>query len=153
MARKSSAAADENFDWTAAEPTPAAEAPRRTGGAATKPNPWLRWVDQSLQTGQPLDMTYPVEQHDAATNLIQRAAQTLKCGHKKSYRDNGDGTETVTFLATYERKTSNYTSADVRAWARAEGYEEQWLKPRIHQTVRNAYRIAHGYKIDERDDA
>lgn len=153
MARKTQADdTGTDFDWTAAEPVAATAPPRRSANRNPKQNPWLKWVEQTLTTGEALAQTYPIDKHNDALNLLQHAARVLNCGLKKGFKDNGNGTETVTFLAVAEKKNQHYTAEDVRTWATAQGYRDEHLRPRIHPDIRKAYRQAHGFATAPTDE-
>ena len=79
--------------------------------------------------------------------LLRRAANDAEHGLKIRETDQGDGTTVVRFRAETVKRSRAYTVADVRTWARSQGYSEAELLPKVGRHVSTAYRVAHGHKV------
>lgn len=115
-----------------------------------KPNPLLGAVQNSLDTGKGKQLPpIPVANQKEADNYLRRAAVKLQCGITIRSQDNGDGTVTVFFEATHHKRNRKYTVDDVRAWAVEQGWDNEILYPKVPREISNAYREAHGLKVNK----
>lgn len=116
----------------------------------TEDNPFTAVVAESLAWGK-TKRTPPIapDQVKAVTALLRRAASDAGHGINIRERDNGDGTMTLYFKSEAEKRSRAYTVVQVREWARENGYTDADLLPRVAPHVSNAYREAHGYKVNK----
>lgn len=117
---------------------------------AEKANPLLPAVQDSLNKNKAKALpAIPVSAAKDADNYLRRAAIKLGCGISIRSVDNEDGTVTVHFHATHEKRNRTYTVADVRAWALAQGWREEDLYPKVPREISNAYREEHGMRANK----
>lgn len=120
---------------------------KRAPAKDAKPILTLDHVKQSLAENVALQYTVTSrEQAEAVKSDLQRAASHLGCGVSKSVTDNGNGTFTVDFQANRDKRKRNYSSDDIRVWARDVKGLEIPKSRAIPEDVRRAYRVAHGYE-------
>lgn len=142
MARRKNDAPLTDFDFNAVEVQDAPELPK-IANRDEKPNPLVPALRESLDTGKAKVLPrIPEAARKDADNYLRRAAIKLGCGVAIRPVDNGDGTVALHFQAKAKSKR-NYTIADVREWARENGYAETDLTPKVQHHVSDAYRAAH----------
>lgn len=154
MARNSNKAAqdipaDSGFSFANITVTDSENVPARAP-RDEKPNPLLGAVSASLADGKWKRLpAIPAEAAKEADNYLRRAAIKLSCAMKIRKETQDDGTVVVHFIGSNERRARNYTVEDVRAWAVEIGYDASDLHPKVHRDISNAYREAHGLKVNK----
>lgn len=132
-------------------------APRASQGVARAvkvrdENPTLDAVRGTLVDGP---MAYDVPDEESAkkvVNYLTRAATELGVGLRKSVSANADGTWSVDFEATEDKRVRKYSSDEIRAWY-GQTFETDGgpaeLSGRIPAEVREAFKIANGFAHGE----
>jgi hypothetical protein len=132
------------FDFTTlGNAVVAAEIPTTVRIRTAKDNPVLDAVS-AASGGVWYDLpAVPAELRKDVYNMLRRAAKTLMIGLSLHDRENPDGTITWQFrVGEKSTRKRTYTDADVREWAEASGYSGEYLYPRIHKDVRDAFKDA-----------
>lgn len=149
MARKAKDAQDTGFSFDNITVTDSVHVPQRAA-RDEKPNPLLAAVQASLSDGAWKQLpAIPESAAKDADNYLRRAAIKLACGVQIRKENAGDGMVSVHFLAKNEKRNRAYTVEDVRDWAREQGYNDSDLLPKVHRDISNAYREAHGMKVNK----
>lgn len=142
-------AQDTGFSFDNITVTDSTDVPERAA-REEKPNPLLGAVQGSLSDGKWKQLpAIPAAAAKDADNYLRRAAVKLACGVQIRREDAPDGRVVVHFLAKVEKRARTYTVAEVRAWAAEQGYNEGDLYPKVHRDISNAYREAHGMKVNK----
>lgn len=146
------AAQDSGFSFDNITVTDSTDVPARAA-REEKPNPLLGAVQGSLSDGKWKQLpAIPESAAKDADNYLRRAAVKLNCGVQIRREVGGnvpDGLVVVHFVAKHEKRERTYTVADVRAWAQEIGYDAADLYPKVHRDISNAYREAHGMKVNK----
>lgn len=150
MARRKNDTPLTDFDFSTAAVQDSEAMPARAP-REEKPNPLLPAVRASLDSNTAKMLPrVPAAAVKDAQNYLRRAAVKIDCGIEIRPEDNGDGTVNVHFKAKHEKRERAYTVEDVRAWAAENGYSESDLQPKVKPYVSDAYREAHGMKVNKR---
>jgi hypothetical protein len=149
MARnKNTDTQDTGFSFDNITVTDSTDVPARAA-RDEKPNPLLGAVQGSLSDGRWKQLpAIPTDRAKDADNYLRRAAVKLACGIEIRKEETAAGI-VVHFRAKHEKRNRAYTVEDVRTWAREMGYDESDLTPKVHRDISNAYRDAHGMKVNK----
>lgn len=150
MARRKNDAPHSDFSFDNVTVADAEAMPARAA-REEKPNPLLPAVQDSLNSSRPKVLpNIPAAAVKDAQNYLRRAAIKLNCGIKIRPTSNGNDTYDVHFLAQHEKRNRAYTVGEVREWAVLQGYGDDVLYPRVARHVSDAFREAHGLKVNKR---
>lgn len=118
---------------------------KRAAPKTAKPILTLDHVRKSLEDNVALQYTVQTrELAEAIKSDLQRAASALKCGVSKSVTER-DGAFVVDFQATNVKRKRNYTSDQIRQWARDVKGVDIPKTVKIPDNIRQEFRVTHGY--------
>lgn len=111
-------------------------------------NPTEEAVKHSRENGEVLAFSgLPDEEAlKKVTGLLRRAASDAGHGIQLQSVQAGDGTWTINFKSVDKKRERQYTSEQIRAWARENGYPQYSdAKLKITNDVREAFKDANGF--------
>lgn len=117
----------------------------RRNATNREPNPTEEAVKHSHDTGEALafDGLPDGEAVKKVEGFLRRAASDAGHGIKIRATVGDDGTHTVTFQATKQKRERQYTVEDIRTWAETNGFGK--ISGKVPANVRDAFKTANGY--------